>query len=280
MLPSASAAAAASIQYCSRVACAALLRQPVVPAAPWAPQISQLKMLLTTSQTASGSNWRCCSSRSSSSTHHQPHNHEQQHNQQQYLDETNFYEDGSEQPMDKHQMLRELLRKAHVAEAAMANVLAGQQLVLRHRPDAAFFAEQERDALHTVQQLMPRYRVRPSALLSVLQGVGLAAGAAAALAPAAARNAVLGALQESLTGLYNDQLRAMREAGLSDEAQDVRAVMIKLRNLDRADEASPAPPDIVSLTQAQSLADVGATGVLGAVVKAAADAAVAASGKV
>jgi hypothetical protein len=30
-------------------------------------------------------------------------------------------------------------------------------------------------------------------------------------------NAVLGALQESLIGLYSDQLRAMREAGLSDE---------------------------------------------------------------
>jgi hypothetical protein len=41
-------------------------------------------------------------------------------------------------------------------QAAMSKVLAGQQLVLRNRPDAAFFAEQERDALHTVQQLMPR----------------------------------------------------------------------------------------------------------------------------
>jgi hypothetical protein len=60
----------------------------------------------------------------------------------------------------------------------------------------------------------------------------------------------------------------------------VRAVMIKLRNLERADEGSPAPPDIVSLTQAQSLADVGVSGVLGAVVKAVADAAVAASGRV
>ncbi|WIA20956.1 hypothetical protein OEZ86_004853 [Tetradesmus obliquus] len=182
--------------------------------------------------------------------------------------------------MDKQQVLRELLRKAHVAEAAMAKVLVGQQLVLRNRPDAAFFAEQEQDALHTVQQLMPRYRVRPSALLSLLQGAGMAAGAAAALAPPAARNAVLGALQESLTGLYNDQLRAMREAGLSDEAADVRAVMIKLRNMERADEGCPAPPDIVSLTQAQSLADVGLGGVLGAVVKAVADAAVAASGRV
>jgi hypothetical protein len=64
------------------------------------------------------------------------------------------------------------------------------------------------------------------------------------------------------------------------QAPDVRAVMIKLRNLERADEASPAPPDIVTLTQAQSLADVGVSGVIGAVVKAVADAAVAASGRV
>jgi demethoxyubiquinone hydroxylase (CLK1/Coq7/Cat5 family) len=75
--------------------------------------------------------------------------------------------------------------------------------------------------------LQCRYRVRPSALLSVLQGAGLAAGAAAALAPAPTRNAVLGALQESLTGLYNDQLRAMREAGLSDEVR-FRTVCILL----------------------------------------------------
>jgi hypothetical protein len=64
------------------------------------------------------------------------------------------------------------------------------------------------------------------------------------------------------------------------QAPDVRAVMIKLRNLERADEGSPTPPDIVSLTQAKSLADVGVGGVLGAVVKAVADAAVAASGRV
>jgi hypothetical protein len=41
-------------------------------------------------------------------------------------------------------------------QAAMAKVLEGQQLVLRNRPDAAFFAQQEEDALHTVQQLLPR----------------------------------------------------------------------------------------------------------------------------
>jgi hypothetical protein len=45
----------------------------------------------------------------------------------------------------------------------------------------------------------------------------MAAGAAAALAPAATRDAAIAALQESLTDLNNDNLRLLREAGLSDQ---------------------------------------------------------------
>eukprot|EP00878_Enallax_costatus_P039979 GHUV01045936.1.p1 GENE.GHUV01045936.1~~GHUV01045936.1.p1 ORF type:complete len:133 (+),score=35.51 GHUV01045936.1:74-472(+) len=125
-----------------------------------------------------------------------------------------------------------------------------------------------------------RYRVRPSALLSVLQGAGLAAGAAAALAPAHIRAAVVGALQETLTDLYNDQLRTLRAAGLSDEAPDVRAVMLKLRNLQRAAEGAPVPPDIIHLQQLNSISDIGVQGVVGAVVKAAADMLIGVAGKV
>lgn len=62
-----------------------------------------------------------------------------------------------------------------------------------------------------------RYHVRPSALLSVLQAAGVAAGAAAALVPSTTRDAAIAALQESLTDLNNDNLRLLREAGLSDE---------------------------------------------------------------
>jgi hypothetical protein len=53
-------------------------------------------------------------------------------------------------------MLLLLLLLPSWLQAVMSKVLAGQQLVLRNRPDAAFFAEQEKDALQTVQQLMPR----------------------------------------------------------------------------------------------------------------------------
>jgi hypothetical protein len=58
--------------------------------------------------------------------------------------------------VDKQALLRRVLRKAHAAEAAMAHVLAGQQLVLRQRPDAAWFVAQERQALADVQPLLPR----------------------------------------------------------------------------------------------------------------------------
>ncbi len=64
------------------------------------------------------------------------------------------------------------------------------------------------------------------------------------------------------------------------QAPDVRAVMLKLRDLERAAEGAQTPPDILALQKVDSLADVGVQGVVGALVKAVADAAVVASGKV
>jgi hypothetical protein len=63
----------------------------------------------------------------------------------------------------------------------------------------------------------------------------------------------------------------------------VRALLIRLRDMQRAADGAPPPPDLLTLQQAVSsgsLAGVGVTGVFGAVVKAAADAASAAAGNV
>jgi hypothetical protein len=63
----------------------------------------------------------------------------------------------------------------------------------------------------------------------------------------------------------------------------VRALLIRLRDLPRAAEGAAPPPDLLSLQQAfssGSLAGIGARGVLAAAVKAAADAAIAAAGRV
>lgn len=67
------------------------------------------------------------------------------------------------------------------------------------------------------------------------------------------------------------------------QVPEVRAVLLKLRDLERAAEGAAPPPDLITLQQAvsqNSLAAVGVTGVVGALVKAASDAAIAASSKV
>ena len=67
------------------------------------------------------------------------------------------------------------------------------------------------------------------------------------------------------------------------QAPEVRAVLLRLRDLQRAAEGAPPPPDLLTLQQAvsnNSLAAVGVTGVVGAVVKVAADAAISATTKV
>jgi hypothetical protein len=89
-----------------------------VPAAPWVSQTAHLNGALAAGAAASGHSSRFCSSSSSSSssTHQEGHKHEQQHHQQQYESDYGYYEDEPEQPLDKQQVLRELLRKAHAAE--------------------------------------------------------------------------------------------------------------------------------------------------------------------
>lgn len=70
---------------------------------------------------------------------------------------------------------------------------------------------------------------------------------------------------------------------MSPQAPEVRAVLLQLRDLERAAEGAAPPPDLLTLQQAwsqNSLAAVGVTGVVGALVKAVADAAIAASSKV
>jgi hypothetical protein len=57
----------------------------------------------------------------------------------------------------------------------------------------------------------------------------------------------------------------------------VRRLLLELRDLERAPEGAPAPPDVLALQRAQSVADVGVAGIVGAAAKAAALALVGAS---
>ena len=48
----------------------------------------------------------------------------------------------------------------------------------------------------------------------------------------------VGAAQEAFVEQYNDQLRELREAGLTEEAEEVREALRALRDEERAPEAS------------------------------------------
>lgn len=50
------------------------------------------------------------------------------------------------------------------------------------------------------------------------------------------------ATQEALVEQYNDQLRELREAGLTEQAEEVREVLRDLRDEERAPEASVKVP--------------------------------------
>ena len=56
------------------------------------------------------------------------------------------------------------------------------------------------------------------------------------------------ATQEALVEQYNDQLRELREAGLTEQAEDVRQVLRDLRDEERAPEAAVKVPFNIQLT--------------------------------
>jgi hypothetical protein len=102
---------------------------------------------------------------------------------------------------------------------------------------------------------------------------------------------VAGGLQDALTDAYNARLAGLRARGLSGDNDGggssgdgsdpgLRALLLELRNLERAPEGAPAPPDVATLAArgADAFADAGAAvGALGAAAKAAALALLAAS---
>lgn len=57
----------------------------------------------------------------------------------------------------------------------------------------------------------------------------------------------------------------------------MRRLLLALRDLERAPEGAPQPPDVLAFQRAQSLADVGVEGAVGAAAKAVALALLAAS---
>ncbi|DBA84226.1 TPA: hypothetical protein ACH3X2_006291 [Trebouxia sp. C0005] len=151
-------------------------------------------------------------------------------------------------------LLGRFLRSDLAAEMAAVGLFKGRRLVAAgNRPDLDYFKDQEKGHLQQLQSLMPGYRARPSLLGPVAAAAGLSLGAAAGLLPTKLSHAITGATQEALVEQYNDQLRELREAGLSEQAEEVREALRALRDEERAPESSVKVPDIMSLQRPQDL---------------------------
>ncbi|KAL0055011.1 hypothetical protein WJX82_005741 [Trebouxia sp. C0006] len=147
-----------------------------------------------------------------------------------------------------------MLRSDLAAEMAAVGLFKGRRLVAAgNRPDLDYFKDQEKGHLQQLKSLMPGYRARPSLLGPVAAAAGLSLGAAAGLLPTKLSHAITGATQEALVEQYNDQLRELREAGLSEQAEEVREALRALRDEERAPESSVKVPDIMSLQRPQDL---------------------------
>ncbi|PNH10828.1 Ubiquinone biosynthesis protein COQ7 [Tetrabaena socialis] len=150
---------------------------------------------------------------------------------------------------DTQRALKRVLRSSNAAELAAVHFFQGASCVHRGRPDVEHFAAQEQQAAESVRQLLPKYRVRPSAVQGPLSLASWALGAVAAVAPQRVGLAITGAVGDALTDHYNEQLRRLNEAGAAQQATDVRLVLRQLRDVGRTPEGAPPAPDLVSVLQ-------------------------------
>lgn len=163
------------------------------------------------------------------------------------------HSDASAPPSDVPEVVEATIRVDLLAQQAAYALASGRALAGRRRPDLQMIREEEAEHLGRVKDLAPRYGVRPS-LLGPLVAAGFAAiGAASAAAPPRLAAAAAAGISDALTDTFNEQLRAMHEAGVAEGAAEVRALVRGLRDQERAPAGAPSAPDITALRNPRAL---------------------------
>jgi len=105
-----------------------------------------------------------------------------------------------------------MIRVDHAGEYGADRIYAGQLAVLGNTdvgPTIRHMWDQEKHHLATFAAYVPRYRVRPTALLPVWHVAGYALGAGTALLGKEAAMACTVAVESSITEHYNQQIREL-----------------------------------------------------------------------
>ena len=125
------------------------------------------------------------------------------------------------------EMVRRMIRVDHAGEYGAKRIYDGQLAVLKRSPVAPAIrrmAEQERRHLDAFDALLPRRRVRPTALHPLWHAAGFALGAATALLGERAAMACTVAVEEVIDAHY-----ARQAARLGPEEGELKALVEEFR---------------------------------------------------
>jgi len=112
----------------------------------------------------------------------------------------------------EHDIISKIIRVDHAGELAADRIYAAQMAVLGKTsvgPVIQHMWDQEKHHLKTFEELIPRYRVRPTAMLPIWDVVSYALGAGTALLGTEAAMACTVAVEECITEHYNEQIRTL-----------------------------------------------------------------------
>jgi ubiquinone biosynthesis monooxygenase Coq7 len=126
-----------------------------------------------------------------------------------------------------------MLRVDHAGETAAVRIYEGQAAVLGRSAEGPMLAEMaahERAHLEAFQRLLPQYRARPSLLLPVWSAAAYALGAGSGLLGREAAYAVTEAVEEVITGHYEDQLRDLASLETLAGESELRATFKAFRD--------------------------------------------------
>jgi ubiquinone biosynthesis monooxygenase Coq7 len=146
----------------------------------------------------------------------------------------------------REQLVQRVLRVDHAGEYGAVRIYEGQLAVLGRRPAGAVIREmaaKEREHLATFDALLPKRRVRPSALQPVWHVAGFALGAATALLGAKAAMACTVAVEEVIDEHYAKQVKALGddEPELKEICERYREEELEHRDTALAHGADEAP---------------------------------------
>ena len=139
-------------------------------------------------------------------------------------------------PVHVREAVHRMLRVDHAGEYGAVRIYEGQLAVLgrtAERETLEEMREHEVEHLRKFDELLPRFRTRPTALLPFWHVGGLALGAVPALFGKSAAYAVTVAVERNITEHYTEQMQALIE--LMDEERQRR----RLRSQMSASSASP-----------------------------------------